>query len=67
MAGKQEHEKWWNGLSAQQRAEAVRCRDTGQLSDDLEQSLRQAGVIGRGKRKDRSVPGEVTEYLKMRH
>lgn len=67
MAGKQELEKWWNGLNPRQRAEAVRCRDTGQLSDELEESLRQAGVIGRGKRKDRSMPGEVTEYLKMRH
>lgn len=67
MTGKQDLEKWWNGLDPQQRADAVRCKDTGRLSDEAEESLRKAGVIGRGKRKDRTVPGEVIEYLKMRH
>ena len=55
-----ELEGWWEGLTGQERAEAIRCRDAGQLSDDVRQSLERAGVTGPRER-------EVVEYLKMRH
>ena len=60
MTGNVELEGWWGGLTGQQKAEAMRCADAGQLSDDLRLSLERAGV---------SEPREkeVIQYLKMRH
>ena len=60
VAGNMELEGWWEGLTGQERAEAMRCRDAGQLSDGVRQSLERAGVTGPGER-------EVIQYLKMRH
>ncbi len=60
MAANVELDGWWEGLTGQERAEAIRCRDAGQLSDDVRQSLERAGVTGPRER-------EVIEYLKMRH
>ena len=60
MAANVELDGWWQGLTGQERAAAIRCRDAGQLSDDVRQSLERAGVTGPRER-------EVIEYLKMRH
>ena len=60
MAGNVELEAWWEGLTRQERAEAIRSGNAGQLSDDVRQSLEKAGVTGPPER-------EVVEYLKMRH
>ncbi len=60
MAGNVELEGWWGGLTGQQKAEAIRCADAGQLSDDIRQSLERSGVTEPGE-------GEVIQYLKMRH
>ena len=60
MAGNVELEGWFEGLTGQERAEAIRCANAGQLSDDVRQSLERAGVTGPRER-------EVIEYLKMRH
>lgn len=67
MAGTDELDRWWDGLTGQERAEAFRCRDSGELSDGLAMSLEKAGLIQPGERPDRSLPGDVFEYLKMRH
>ena len=60
MAGNVELDGWWQGLTGQERAEAIRGRDAGQLSDDVRQSLERAGVTGPREQ-------EVIQYLKMRH
>ena len=60
MAGNVELDGWWESLTGQEKAEAIRCRDAGDLSDGVRQSLEKAGVTGPRER-------EVIEYLKMRH
>jgi hypothetical protein len=60
VAGNEALDGWWQGLSGQQKAEAIRCADAGQLSDDIRQSLQRSGVTEPGE-------GEVIQYLKMRH
>ena len=60
MAGNEALDGWWKGLTGQQKAEAIRCADAGQLSDDIRQSLERAGVA-------EPREGEVIQYLKMRH
>ncbi len=67
MATEAELERWWNGLGAQERADALRARETGRLSEGLEKSLAKAGLIEPGKPKGRKVPGEVVVFLKTRH
>ena len=67
MAGTDELDRWWDGLSGPERADALRSRDTGRLSDAMERSLERAGVIQPETRKDPTVTGDVFEYLKMRH
>jgi hypothetical protein len=58
-------EKWWQGLSPQERTEAMRARKEGALSEGLAESLRRAGLKS-GKPGD-PLPGEVERFLKARH
>ena len=67
MAGTDQLDRWWDGLSEEERAEAIRSGDAGQLSDGVERSLERAGLITPGDRPDRSIRGDVIQYLKMRH
>jgi hypothetical protein len=67
VAGTDELDRWWDGLTEEQRAEAIRSRDAGQLNEGLQRSLENAGLVEPGVRPDRSIPGDVFSYLKMRH
>ena len=67
MAGTEELDRWWDGLTEEERAEALRSGDAGQLSEGVERSLESAGLIMPGERPDRSIRGDVIQYLKMRH
>ena len=67
MAGTDELDRWWDGLSEEERAEALQSGDAGQVSDGVERSLERAGLIMPGERPDRSIRGDVIQYLKMRH
>lgn len=67
MAGTEALDSWWDGLSEQERADAIRAGEAGQLSEGLERSLAEAGLIDRGARTDRVIPGQIREFLKMRH
>jgi hypothetical protein len=58
-------EKWWRGLSPQERAEALKSQEAGVLSEDLAKSLGRAGVE-HGK-PGSSLPGDVEIFLKARH
>lgn len=63
--GDQQLEKWWQGLSPQERAEALQSQRSGELSEGLAESLRRAG-LGGGK-PGSSLPGDVDIFLKARH
>jgi hypothetical protein len=67
MATNDELERWWAGLTEEQQAEALAAQESGQLSPTVEESLSTAGLIMPGKRKGQALPGDVYEYLKMRH
>jgi hypothetical protein len=67
MAGQPDLERWWDGLSEQERADAIRSEEAGQLSDAMRASLETAGVIRQGEGSDRIIPGRVHDFLKMRH
>lgn len=67
MARQDELERWWKGLTAQERADALQARQTGRLTDGMERSLAKAGLIDRGKGKGAKVPDEVGIFLKTRH
>ena len=67
MAGTDALDSWWGGLTEQERADAIRAGEAGQLSEGLERSLAEAGLIERGPRTDRAIPGQIREFLKMRH
>jgi hypothetical protein len=66
MPGKAELDRWYNSLSPQQKAEARKAGETGQLTDALADSLQEAGLLKGGK-KDSSGSRDVTTYLKTRH
>jgi hypothetical protein len=63
VAGKDEVQRWWDGLTEEERADAIRSRDAGQLSDAMQKSLERAGLIEQGNRKDQTIPDEVNEHL----
>ena len=67
MAGNVELDRWWDGLTEEERADAIRSADAGQLSDGLQMSLERAGLLAPGERPDQSIRGDVIQYLKMRH
>ena len=67
MAGTDELDRWWDGLTEEERADALGSRDGGQLSDGMEKSLERAGLVEPGVRPDRTLRGNVISYLKMRH
>lgn len=64
MAADERLKRWWDGLDEQTRAEALQAQRDGRLTDRLQKSLRDAGVKVRP---DKSVTGDVNEFLKMRH
>jgi hypothetical protein len=66
MPAKAELDRWYNGLSPQQKSEARKAGETGQLTDALADSLQEAGLLKGGKA-DRSGSRDVTTYLKTRH
>lgn len=63
MARKDEVQRWWDGLNEEERADAIRSRDAGQLSDAMQESLEEAGLIEQGNREDRTIPDEVHQHL----
>jgi len=63
VAGNEELDGWWEGLTGRERAEAVRCAEANQLNDAVRESLGRAGVTAAGDQADR----RVIAYLKMRH
>ena len=67
MATKDDLERWWAGLSPEERADAIRSGEVGKLRDRLRRSLQKAGLLDPGKREDRDIPGDVSVFLKTRH
>lgn len=63
--GDQQLEKWWQGLSPQERAEALQAQQAGELSEGLATSLDRAG-LKHGK-PGSELPGDVDIFLKARH
>ena len=57
-------ERWWSGLSANQRAKAIRGPAFEELDEDLRTSLEDAGLVRPGKPQDKD---EVDIFLKTRH
>jgi hypothetical protein len=55
-------ERWWEGLTEEERADAIRSRDEGRLSEAMQESLGQAGLLTQEHRKDR-IPKEVRDFL----
>lgn len=60
-------QQWWDGLSDEEKAEAQEARKTRRLSEKLEGSLRDAGVIDPRKHRKGAMPGDVETFLKARH
>jgi len=67
MARNDDLERWWNGLSEKEKAEAVSSQVSGELTDAVADSLDKAGIHKRKGRKDRRVPDDVVIFLKTRH
>jgi hypothetical protein len=67
VAGQDDLQRWWDGLTEEDRAEAVRSAEAGELSDTTQESLESAGLVEQAGRKDKTVPGKVRDFLKMRH
>jgi hypothetical protein len=67
MAGQGDLQRWWDGLTEEEQTEAVRSAEAGELSDTTQESLESAGLVEKGGKKDKTVPGEVRNFLKMRH
>ena len=57
-------ESWWSGLSADQRARALRGRASDTLDDDLLTSLEDTGLVRPENQQDKH---EVLTFLKTRH
>ncbi len=64
--GEQQLQKWWEGLSPQERDDALQSQKAGKLSEGLAKSLQRAGLLERGK-PGSSLPGDVEIFLKARH
>lgn len=60
-------QKWWDGLSDEDKAEAQKARTSGRLSAKLEGTLRDAGVIDSRRHRKGELPGDVETFLKARH
>jgi hypothetical protein len=67
VAGQGDLQRWWDGLSEEEQAEAVRSAEADELSDTTQESLESAGLVKQGGQKDKTVPGKVRDFLKMRH
>jgi hypothetical protein len=57
-------ESWWSGLSADQRARALRSRASDTLDEDLLTSLEDTGLVRPENQQDKH---EVLTFLKTRH
>ena len=57
-------ESWWSGLSADQRARALRGRASDTLDGDLLTSLEDTGLVRPENQQDKK---EVLTFLKTRH
>ena len=57
-------ESWWSGLSADQRARALRSRASDTLDEDLLTSLEDTGLVRPENQQDKD---EVLTFLKTRH
>lgn len=57
-------ERWWSGLSSDQRAKALLDPSFDELDEDLRTSLEGAGLVRPGKAKDKDA---VNTFLKTRH
>ena len=67
MAGEAELERWWDGLTEQERADAARSAEGGGLSEAMRASLEAAGVLDPSAREDRVIPGRIRDFIKTRH
>ena len=63
MADHDDLERWWNGLTEQERADAIRSSSEGRLSEAMQESLAQAGLLTHEHQKDRSIPKDVRDFL----
>ncbi|MGI8993312.1 MAG: hypothetical protein ACR2FP_03320 [Nocardioidaceae bacterium] len=60
--------RWWEKLSEQERADALRYQETGRLTDGLQQSLQSAELLQPTQdRPGHVIPAHVHDFLKMRH
>lgn len=64
MAGDEAMQRWWDGLNDRQRTQARRAERTGQISDELQMTLRDAGLLKSG---EHTLPEDIEIFLKARH
>jgi hypothetical protein len=56
-------QQWWDALTPQERAEALKAQRSGRMSAAMKRSLAKAGRKGDGD----AIPGDVEIFLKARH
>lgn len=60
--------RWWQGLTPSQRRTATKAAASGQLDEELRQTLDREGLIDSSQQADsRTLPRNVQDFLKMRH
>ena len=57
-------DKWWDGLSTEEKKAAKQSGDSGALDEGTQQSLEDAGVLKKG---DTSGHAAALSDLRMRH
>ncbi len=60
--------QWWEGLSEEERVDALAASKSGKLSDGLRQSLHSSGLSQPAEgQTERVIPAPVDDFLRMRH
>ena len=67
MAGDEALRRWWDQLDEGQRRQARRAEQTGEMSEELQQSLKCAGLLQRGELAGDALPADIEIFLKARH
>jgi hypothetical protein len=67
MAGDEALRRWWDGLDDTQRQQARRAEETGEMSEQLQQSLKDGGLLQRGELAGDALPADIEIFLKARH
>lgn len=67
MAGDEALRRWWEQLDEGQRRQARRAEQTGEMSEELQQSLKDAGLLQRGELAGDALPADIEIFLKARH